>query len=210
MNKLPPSSRYVCRDCIQRLSRQHSTLLTRPQLRPQSTDTASQDDAPNARLRIHKHWNGDARAKFRVTSPTRSTLHMSKTRSNFHLELNEEQKPNVTNEEPRQMSMRERRMRRRAGIHGSSTAASVETAPLPARIRREIRQEMGMWKQEEMQWGTHYRNLRHKCHNKRGGNPEINWRLGKQESMRRRSLNHNLLHNQRLERSERERTLSQS
>jgi GTP-binding protein len=68
---------------------------------------------------------------------------MSKTRSNFHLELNEEQKSNVTNEEPRQMSMRERRMRRRAGMHGSSTVASVETAPLPARIRREIRQEMG-------------------------------------------------------------------
>lgn len=67
-----------------------------------------------------------------------------------------------------------------------------------------------MWKQEEMQWGTHYRNLRHKCHNKRGGNPEIDWRLGKQESMRRHSLNHNLLHNQHLERSERERTLSQS
>ncbi|KAG9189080.1 hypothetical protein G6011_05948 [Alternaria panax] len=118
MNNLPPSSRY-------------------------STDTASQDDAPNARLRLHKHWNGDARAKFRMTPPTKNTLHMSKTRSNFHLELTAEQKPSVPIQEPRQVSMRERRMRRRAGIPGSWNVASVENSHLAPRVGQEIPGQMG-------------------------------------------------------------------
>jgi GTP-binding protein len=155
MNKLPPSSRYVCRNCIQRLARQTSASLTRSQVRLQSTD-ASQDDAPNARLRIQKHWNGDARAKFRATSPTKSILHMSKTTNKLRLELTDEQKPTAAEleraaneeeqerlraEESRPLTMRERRQQRRDGTDGRP----VNTAQLRAiREKRRIKKQQLM------------------------------------------------------------------
>ena len=61
MNGLLLKSSYVCRQCMQSLSRQHSRLFTRPQLRPQTTN-AYQEDVPNARLRLHKHWSGDKKS----------------------------------------------------------------------------------------------------------------------------------------------------
>jgi GTP-binding protein len=126
MNTFSPNSRYVCRNCIRHLSRQP---FTRPQLRAQSTD-AAQDAVPEAGrpgLRIKKHWNDDVGARIRIGSPTNNVLHLSKTKANFRLELGEEQKP--------QLSMRERRQLRRA------PSMSVK-AGLPGRVRRKLRGQL--------------------------------------------------------------------
>ncbi|KAI4638466.1 hypothetical protein J4E93_010020 [Alternaria ventricosa] len=142
MNNLPPSSRYVCRSCIQRLSRPQPTHLTRSQVRLQSTE-ASQDDAPNAKLRIQKHWNGDGKAKFRPTAPTRSILHMSKTENKLRLELSDEQKPSAEDlervaNEPRPLTMRERRQTNR---DAPMTTAQMRAMRESRRQKRELEME---------------------------------------------------------------------
>ncbi|KNG44773.1 nucleoside-diphosphate-sugar epimerase [Stemphylium lycopersici] len=144
MNSLPLRRGYVCRSCVQNLSRQSPSLLARGQLRPQTTD-ASQD-APNAKLRIQKHWNGDAKAKFRETPPTESSLHMSKTQMDFRLELNGDQKPSTSEGDPfpsrsRPLSMRERRQRRREGAL-RQTAISVNPDHLPERLKRQMQSQL--------------------------------------------------------------------
>lgn len=91
MASIPPNPRYICRRCIQHISRQHSVLLSRPQLRPQSTDTSQ--DAPSttseqtSSLRIKKHWNTDFRGKFKMTWASRSALHVSENGENADVKL---------------------------------------------------------------------------------------------------------------------------
>jgi GTP-binding protein len=137
----------VCRQCIKSISQQHSVLLTQTRLRPQSTN-ACPEDAPNPRLRLKKHWTGDARAEYREEPPTESILHMSKTKGSYRLELGEEQKP--SSEEPRPLSMRERRQRRREGTLRSSTIR-VDPAHLPERVKRKLQDQLESTKSKEVE-----------------------------------------------------------
>ncbi|KAJ5032146.1 hypothetical protein J3E74DRAFT_400657 [Bipolaris maydis] len=142
MNGLSLRPGYVCSNCIQNISRRNSGLPTRSQLRLQST-TAFPQDAPNPRLRLQKHWSGDVKSTYRDKPPTQSMLHMSKTKGSYRLELTEEQTSPATGgdpfpEEPRPLSMRERRQQRREGILRSSTI-HVDPAYLPE--RRQVEKE---------------------------------------------------------------------
>lgn len=69
----PP--RYVCQRCLQHASRQHSTLLSRAQARPKSTDAVQNGSSGTAeggsRLKITKHWSDHNLAtKFRAQFKT--------------------------------------------------------------------------------------------------------------------------------------------
>ncbi|KAH7562438.1 hypothetical protein BM1_01958 [Bipolaris maydis] len=114
-------------------------------LRLQST-TAFPQDAPNPRLRLQKHWSGDVKSTYRDKPPTQSMLHMSKTKGSYRLELTEEQTSPATGgdpfpEEPRPLSMRERRQQRREGILRSSTI-HVDPAYLPERVKRKLQDQL--------------------------------------------------------------------
>lgn len=144
MNNLLSRSGYACRHYIRRFSHQHSIRLTRAHIRSQSTD-AGHEDVPNGKLRIKKHWKGDARSTYREEPPTESALHMSKTQALFHLELSKEQKPSVMtrgpSEQSRPLSMRERRRRIRGGTLKPSQV-SVNPAHLPDRVKRKLQGQL--------------------------------------------------------------------
>lgn len=136
---------YVCSSCIQNISRRNSGLLTRSQLRAQSTNAFPQD-APNPRLRLQKHWSGDVKSRYRDEPPTQSMLHMSKTKGSYRLELTEKQISSATGgdpftKEPRPLSMRERRQRRREGTLRPSTI-HVDLAHLPERVKRKLQDQL--------------------------------------------------------------------
>ncbi|KAF1935095.1 hypothetical protein EJ02DRAFT_460658 [Clathrospora elynae] len=96
MTSLAPNPRYICRRCIQHFSRQHSTLLTRPQLRHSPTNT-SQDAFANvsnaSRLRIKQYANMEFQGKFKMTVSSRAGLSISKYEKDFKATSAEETPP---------------------------------------------------------------------------------------------------------------------
>lgn len=88
MNSFPQTPRYICRQCIRHYSRKRPAILGSSRVPyPSQLAIASQDELPNGRLRIKKHWNGDTKDDFVQGRPNDSELHLKKTQSSYHLDI---------------------------------------------------------------------------------------------------------------------------
>ena len=88
MNSLPQTPRYVCRQCIRHYSRKRPAILGSSRAPyPSQLAEALQDGLPNGRVRIKKHWTGDAKVEYVQERPNKSGLHLSQTQSSYHLDL---------------------------------------------------------------------------------------------------------------------------